>query len=135
MAVFPVESIYDAAADERLFPDLLRHIVAHFGAQSGFLAWMGGARGSGFQAEYGNDPAYLQAYVETYAPLDILRPALMDVPEGRTAPRLCSAAVGSDQAKPFLPRISRAAADRRQSRHQPDQARGYVCDDCALANG
>ncbi|MBU7590558.1 MAG: hypothetical protein KAF42_15255 [Sphingopyxis terrae] len=86
MAVFPVESIYDAAADERLFPDLLRHIVAHFGAQSGFLAWMGGASGSGFQAEYGNDPAYLQGYVETYAPLDILRPALMDVPEGEPRP-------------------------------------------------
>ena len=40
--MFPVESIYDAAADERLFPDLLRRIVDHFGAQAGFLGWMGG---------------------------------------------------------------------------------------------
>jgi DNA-binding CsgD family transcriptional regulator len=84
--VFPVESIYDAAADERLFPDLLRRIVNHFGAQAGFLGWMGGASGAGFQAEYGNDPAFLQSYVETYAPLDILRPALMDMPEGEPRP-------------------------------------------------
>ena len=86
MTVFPVESIYDAAADERLFPDLLRRIVAHFGAQSGFLGWMGGASGAGFQAEYGNDPAFLQSYVETYAALDILRPALMDTAEGEPRP-------------------------------------------------
>jgi len=86
VTVFPVESIYDAAADERLFPDLLRRIVDHFGAQSGFLGWMGGASGAGFQAEYGNDPAYLKSYVETYAPLDILRPALMETPEGEPRP-------------------------------------------------
>ncbi|APZ99969.1 hypothetical protein BWQ93_16875 [Sphingopyxis sp. QXT-31] len=84
--MFPVESIYDAAADERMFPDLLRRIGDHFGAQAGFLAWMGGASGAGFQAEYGNDPAYLRSYVETYAPLDILRPALMETPEGEPRP-------------------------------------------------
>lgn len=86
MTVFPVESIYDAATDERLFPDLLRRIGDHFGAQAGFLAWMGGTTGAGFQAEYGNDPAYLKSYVETYAPLDILRPALMETPEGEPRP-------------------------------------------------
>ncbi len=80
--MFPIESIYDAAADERMFPELLRRIGDHFGAQAGFLAWMGGKSGAGFQAEFGNDPAYLKSYVETYAPLDILRPALIDTPEG-----------------------------------------------------
>jgi len=84
--VFPVESIYDAAADERLFPDLLRQIGDHFDAQAGFLGWMGGSSSAGFQAEYGNDPAYLKSYVETYAPLDILRPALMETPEGEPRP-------------------------------------------------
>lgn len=86
MAVFPVESIYDAATDERLFPDLLRQIGVYFGAQAGFLAWMRGINGSGFQAEYGNDPAFLKSYVETYAALDILRPALMETPEGEPRP-------------------------------------------------
>lgn len=84
--MFPVESIYDAAADERLFPDLLRRIGDHFGAQAGFLGWMGGSSSAGFQAEYGNDPAYLKSYVDTYAPLDILRPALMETPEGEPRP-------------------------------------------------
>ncbi|MDO9368093.1 MAG: helix-turn-helix transcriptional regulator [Sphingopyxis sp.] len=86
MTMFPVESIYDAAADEQLFPDLLRRIADHFGAQAGFIAWMGSGCGAGFQAEYGNDPAYLKSYVETYAPLDILRPALMETPEGEPRP-------------------------------------------------
>ena len=84
--MFAVESIYDAAADERQFPDLLRRIGEYFGAQAGFLGWMGGTSGAGFQAEYGNDPAYLKSYVETYAALDILRPALMETPEGEPRP-------------------------------------------------
>ena len=84
--VFPVESIYDAATDERMFPDLLRRIGDHFGAQAGFLGWMGGTSTAGFQAEYGNDPAFLKSYVETYAALDILRPALMETPEGEPRP-------------------------------------------------
>ena len=80
--MFPVQTIYDAAFDEQLFPDLLQQIASHFGAQAGFLGWANEASHAGFQAEFGNDPAYLKAYVETYAEIDILRPALMAVPEG-----------------------------------------------------
>lgn len=84
--MFPVQAIYDAAFDEQLFPDLLRQMAQHFGAQAGFIAWVNEASHAGFQAEYGNDPAYLKAYVETYAELDVLRPALMAAAEGEPQP-------------------------------------------------
>ena len=84
--MFPVQAIYDAAFDEQLFPDLLRQMAQHFGAQAGFIGWMNEASQAGFQAEHGNDPAFLKAYVETYAELDILRPALVAVPEGEPQP-------------------------------------------------
>ena len=92
--MFPVQAIYDAAFDEQLFPDLLRQMARHFGAQAGFIGWVNEASQAGFQAEHGNDPAYLKAYVETYAELDVLRPALMAAPEGepqRAYPLLQSA--------------------------------------------
>ena len=84
--MFPVQSIYDAAFDERLFPDLVRQLADHFGAQAGFIGWANEKTQAGFQAEYGNDPVWLQRYVETYAALDILRPVLMDAPEGEPLP-------------------------------------------------
>jgi DNA-binding CsgD family transcriptional regulator/PAS domain-containing protein len=83
--VFPIQTIYDAALDDRQFPRLLEAIGAHLGAQSGFLAWGNTATGAHFQAQFGNDPAYLQAYVETYAAHDVLRPILADTPEGEPA--------------------------------------------------
>ena len=79
--MFPVQAIYDAAFDEQLFPGLIRQIAEYFGAQAGYIAWMSEPDHAGFQAEYGNDPIWLQRYMETYAPLDILRPALMAAPE------------------------------------------------------
>lgn len=84
-AVFAVQKIYDAAFDERLFPELLSAIGAYFGAQAGFLAWSNSINQARFEAQFGNDPAYLQRYVETYWEHDMLRPELYAFPEGEPA--------------------------------------------------
>lgn len=77
-----LEEIYDAAFDRDRFPALIERLVRLFGAQSGFFGWSDMERGAGFQAQYGNDPRWLQSYVDTYAPHDILQPVLHAVPEG-----------------------------------------------------
>lgn len=80
-----LEDIYDAAFDRARFPALIERLVRLFGAQSGFIAWSDLERGAGFQAEFGNDPIWLQRYVETYARHDILQPVLQSLPEGLCA--------------------------------------------------
>lgn len=81
-AVFAIQKIYDAAFDERLFPELLTAIGGYLGAQAGFFAWTNSINEARFEAQYGNDPAWLQRYVETYWEHDILRPELYAYPEG-----------------------------------------------------
>lgn len=81
-----IEEIYDAAFDRARFPNLVEALVRAFGAQSGYLGWSDVESGEGFQAEYGNDPAWLQRYVDTYSRHDILRPLLQALPEGLCAP-------------------------------------------------
>ncbi len=80
--MFAIQKIYDAAFDERQFPELLEGVGAYLGGQSGFLAWSNSISEARFEAQYGNDPAYLQKYVETYWEHDILRPELYAMPEG-----------------------------------------------------
>jgi len=82
MTSFPLADIYDAAFDQARFPMLIERLVEAFGAQAGFIGWSDLDREAGFQAQHGNDPSWLQAYVETYAPHDIMRPHLHAVPEG-----------------------------------------------------
>lgn len=77
-----LEEVYDAAFDRERFPALIERLVRLFGAQSGFFGWSDMDSVAGFQAQYGNDPRWLQAYVETYAAHDILQPVLHAVPEG-----------------------------------------------------
>ncbi|MET0371323.1 MAG: hypothetical protein ABW039_08095 [Sphingobium sp.] len=77
-----LEDIYDAAFNKALFPALIERLVRAFDAKAGFLAWSDTARGAGFQAEFGNDPRWLQSYVDTYAQHDIMRGLLHAVPEG-----------------------------------------------------
>lgn len=81
-----VEDIYDAAFDRGRFPALIEQLVHGFGAKSGFMAWYDADRSVGFQAEFGNDPVWLQRYVETYARHDVLRPMLEALPEGVCEP-------------------------------------------------
>lgn len=78
-----IEEIYDAAFDRARFPALVERLVHAFGAQAGFIGWADTVREAGFQAEYGNDPAWLARYVETYREHDILMPMLQAVPEGQ----------------------------------------------------
>lgn len=81
-----VEKIYDAAFDRDLFSALIEHLVRAFGAQAGFIGWSDMERGAGFHTQFGNDPVWLQRYVESYAQHDILQPILMATPEGECAP-------------------------------------------------
>ncbi|PZU11816.1 helix-turn-helix transcriptional regulator [Sphingomonas sp.] len=84
--MFAIEEIYDAAFDRARFPHLIQRLVEAMGAQAGFIGWSDLDRDAGFQCQFGNDPAALQSYIETYAPHDILRPYLHAVPEGVCAP-------------------------------------------------
>lgn len=81
-----VGDIYDAAFDRGRFPALIEELVNAFGAKSGFMAWYDADRSEGFQAQFGNDPALLQRYAETYARHDVLRPLLEKLPEGVCEP-------------------------------------------------
>jgi DNA-binding CsgD family transcriptional regulator len=81
-----LDDIYDAAFDKARFPALIERLVRAFGARAGFIGWSDMERGVGFQAEFGNDPHWLQQYIDTYAELDIMRPLLQSVPEGVCAP-------------------------------------------------
>lgn len=81
-----VEEIYDAAFDRDLFSALIEHLVGAFGAQTGFIGWSDTEREAGFHAQFGNDPAWLQKYVETYAQHDLLQPILRETPEGVCVP-------------------------------------------------
>lgn len=87
-----IEDIYDAAFHRTRFAGLIEQLVVAFNAQCGFLAFSGPDT-IGFQAQYGNDPAWLDAYVTTYAAHDVMRPMLMALPEG-----VCG------NAQPFLTR-------------------------------
>lgn len=78
-----LEDIYDAAFDRARFPALIEKLVGAFGAQAGFIGWSDTGRGAGFQAEFGNDPQWLQRYVETYGEIDVMRPLLQSFPEGQ----------------------------------------------------
>lgn len=80
-AMVQIEQIYDAAFDRARFAGLIEQLVHAFGAQSGFLAFSGPDT-IGFQAQYGNDPAWLERYITTYAAHDVLRPMLVALPEG-----------------------------------------------------
>jgi DNA-binding CsgD family transcriptional regulator len=85
-AMIGVEEIYDAAFDRTRFPALIKQLVHAFGATSGYFTWRDTESGEGFEAEYGNDPVWLQSYVDTYSRHDILRPILQAIPEGQCAP-------------------------------------------------
>lgn len=77
-----IDEIYDAAFDRERFQPLLRKILTAMGAQAGFLAWVDMERQARFEIQFGNDPAYLQSYAETYAQHDILQPTLQAAAEG-----------------------------------------------------
>jgi DNA-binding CsgD family transcriptional regulator len=77
-----LDAIYDAAFDRTQFEPLLRRLVEAMGAQSGFLAWSDLESHAKFEIQVGNDPQYLQQYVDTYWEYDLLRPILFEVPEG-----------------------------------------------------
>ncbi|RYD63707.1 MAG: hypothetical protein EOP58_10890 [Sphingomonadales bacterium] len=80
--MFAIQKIYDAAFDERQFPELLQGVGAYLGGQSGYLTWSNSVNEARFEAQYGNDPAFLQQYIETYWEHDTLRPVLYAQPEG-----------------------------------------------------
>jgi DNA-binding CsgD family transcriptional regulator len=80
--VIAIEDIYDAAFDRTRFPALLERLTKAFNARASFIGWSDAGRDAGFQAQYGNEPAWLQSYVETYGAHDILRPHLHAMPEG-----------------------------------------------------
>lgn len=84
--MFAIEDIYDAAFDRDRFPMLVERLAEAFGAQSAFIGWTDIDRAVGFQAQFGNDPVWLQRYIETYGAHDILRPHLLALPEGLCAP-------------------------------------------------
>ncbi|MEW5686246.1 MAG: helix-turn-helix transcriptional regulator [Pseudomonadota bacterium] len=77
-----IDEIYDAAFDRSLFQGLLRKILAAMGAQSGLLGWIDMQSQARFEVEFGNDPAFLQSYAETYGQHDVLRPELAGADEG-----------------------------------------------------
>jgi DNA-binding CsgD family transcriptional regulator/PAS domain-containing protein len=77
-----IDEIYDAAFDRERFQPLLRKILTSMGAQAGFIGWVDMARQARFEVQFGNDPAYLQSYAETYAQHDILQPTLQAASEG-----------------------------------------------------
>ncbi|WP_158257949.1 helix-turn-helix transcriptional regulator [Sphingopyxis lindanitolerans] len=81
-----IEEIYDAAFDRDLFSVLIERLVHAFGAQAGFIGWSDMERDAGFHTQFGNDPVWLQRYVETYAQHDLLQPILRATPEGVCAP-------------------------------------------------
>lgn len=81
-----IEQIYDAAFDRPRFEPLLRSIADEIGGNAAFLGWHDFERNCGFDVQFGNDPAWLQRYVEEFAEHDILRPILVDIPEGEPAP-------------------------------------------------
>lgn len=80
-----ISEIYDAAFDPALFPQLLQKMTVAFGANSAFIAWIDQERDAGFQAEFGNDPAWIAAYMDRYQQHDILLPDLMALQEGECA--------------------------------------------------
>ena len=81
-----IEQIYDAAFDRPRFGELLRRIAAEIDGHAAFLGWHDFERNCGFDVQFGNDPAWLRRYVEHFAEHDILRPILINVPEGEPAP-------------------------------------------------
>lgn len=81
-----IEQIYDAAFDRPRFEPLLRSIAHEIGGNAAFLAWHDFERNCGFDVQFGNDPAWLQRYVEEFAEHDILRPILVNIPEGEPTP-------------------------------------------------
>ncbi len=82
VGVVDLDEIYDAAFDRELFPALLGRLLSAMGAQCGFLAWVDMESDARFEVEVGNDPTFLQSYLETYAAKDLMRPVLQNGPEG-----------------------------------------------------
>jgi hypothetical protein len=81
-----IEQIYDAAFDRQRFESLLRTIAAEIGGNAAFLGWHDFERNCGFDIQFGNDPVWLQNYVEHFVEHDILRPILIDTSEGVPMP-------------------------------------------------
>lgn len=77
-----IEDIYAAAFGREHLATLLEQLVRSFDARSGFLAFaVPGA--AAFQAQFGNDPAWLDLYATRYRQHDILFPRLMQAAEGQ----------------------------------------------------
>ncbi|WP_285017879.1 helix-turn-helix transcriptional regulator [Novosphingobium sp. fls2-241-R2A-195] len=83
---FDIGEIYDAAFDRTRFPGLIERLGVAMGAQAGFIGWSDPDRQVGFQFQFGNDPVWLNRYVETYAAQDVLLPHLHAIPEGECQP-------------------------------------------------
>lgn len=83
---FGIEEIYDAAFDRSRFPALIERLGKAMGAQAGFIGWSDPDRQVGFQFQFGNDPVWLERYVQTYAVQDVLLPHLHAIPEGECRP-------------------------------------------------
>ncbi|WP_230769204.1 helix-turn-helix transcriptional regulator [Sphingomonas sp. Leaf4] len=77
-----IEDIYAAAFGREHLATLLEQLVRSFDAQSGFLACTV-PDGAAFQAQFGNDPAWLDLYATRYHQHDILFPRLMQAAEGQ----------------------------------------------------
>ncbi len=80
-----IGEIYDAGFDPGRFPALLERLTSHFSASSAFLGWVDEERDAGFQAQFGNDPAWMASYAETYHQHDVLLPHLLKLGEGDIA--------------------------------------------------
>lgn len=83
MPMVAIQDIYDAAFDRQRMSELIERLCVDFGAGAGFIAWTDLDRDAGFHAQYGNDPIWLQRYVETYAAVDVMRPHLQAADEGQ----------------------------------------------------
>lgn len=81
--IIDIDAFYSSAFDRRKMPQLLAHIVSALGAQAGFLGWSNLAEQTKFEIEVGNDPVFLQSYVEKYWQHDLLRPTLYAAEEDR----------------------------------------------------
>lgn len=80
-----IGEIYDAGFDPARFPALLERLTGHFDASSAFLGWVDEERDAGFQAQFGNDPAWMASYAEKYNQHDVLLPHLLKLTEGDIA--------------------------------------------------
>lgn len=79
-----IASIYDAALDRRLWPEVLGEICEYVIASSVALASHDRVTSSSaFHVEWGLDPAFRQLYLETYQRIDPILPALHELDVGQ----------------------------------------------------